>query len=104
MNGPQLTLADVVDARRFEAHLDGELAGFLDYRLAGNRRILVHTEVLPAFEGRGVGAALARHALAEARSAGRRVAVRCPFIRAYLLRHPDEADVVIPEIIRDAPG
>jgi predicted GNAT family acetyltransferase len=93
---PELTIADRPDANRYEARLGGELAGFVEYRLAGTRRILLHTEVPPAFGGRGIGAALARHILDEARAAGFRVTVKCPFILAYLARHPDEADVVTP--------
>jgi hypothetical protein len=89
-----LAIADAPDARRYEAHLGEELAGFVDYRLAGTRRILLHTEVPPAFGGRGIGAALARHILDEARTTGIRVTVKCPFIQAYLVRHPEYADIV----------
>ena len=89
-----LTIADAPGARRYEARIDGELAGFVDYRLAGTRRILLHTEVPPALGGRGIGAALARHILDEARAAGARVTVKCPFIQAYLVRHPEYTDIV----------
>ena len=89
-----LEIVDRADLRRYEATSDGELAGFVDYRLAGTRRILLHTEVPPAFGGRGIGAALARHILEEARSAGAWVTVKCPFIQAYLVRHPEYADIV----------
>lgn len=100
MAGP--TIIDDTAAQRYEARLDGELAGFLEYRLAGTRRILLHTEVLEAFGGRGVGAALARHALDAARAAGTRVTVRCPFLRAWLERHPEYAGVATPT--RDEPA
>lgn len=87
----ELTISDEVVAQRYEARFDGDLAGFLEYRLVGARRILVHTEVLEAFAGRGVGTALARHALDVARAAGTRVTVKCPFINAWLERHPEYA-------------
>lgn len=93
----ELVIADAPAARRFEARLDGELAGFLDYRLVGNRWILVHTEVLPAFAGRGIGGALARHVLDEARARSTRVTVKCPFVRAWVGRHPKYAELVTPE-------
>lgn len=93
---PDLTIADAPDARRYEARIGEELAGFVDYRLAGTRRILLHTEVPLAFGGRGIGAALARHILDEARTGGHRVTVKCPFIQAYLARHPEYADLVTP--------
>ncbi|TAK00690.1 MAG: N-acetyltransferase [Chloroflexota bacterium] len=85
---------DVPDRGRYEARLAGALAGFLEYRMVGTRRILLHTEVDDAFAGRGVGTALARYSLEAARMTGTRVTVRCPFIRAWLARHPEyEASV-----------
>jgi hypothetical protein len=92
-----LTIDDVPDRQRYEARLAGVLAGFLEYRQVGTRRILLHTEVDDAFAGRGVGAALARHALEAARSSGTRVTVKCPFIRAWLARHPEYEPSVTPE-------
>ena len=97
---PGPTITDHAEARRYEAHLGGELAGFLEYRLAGRRRILIHTEVLEAFGGRGIGAALARHVLDEAMAAGARVTAKCPFIRSWLERHPEYAAIVTPEPTR----
>jgi predicted GNAT family acetyltransferase len=99
-----LTITDHLEVRRYEANLGGELAGFLEYRLAGTRRILIHTEVLPAFGGRGIGAALARHVLDEALAAHARVTVKCPFIRSWLERHEEYADIVTPEPARQPTG
>lgn len=101
VDASNLTIADRADANRYEARVDGELAGFVDYRLvgsglAGTRRIVLHTEVPPAFEGKGIGAAMARHILEEARDSGIRVTVKCPFIETYLKRHPEFADAVAP--------
>ena len=93
----ELTITDNAGASRYEAHLGAELTGFLEYRTAGSRRILLHTEVPKAFAGRGVGAGLARHALEAARIAGTRVTVKCPFIRTWLGRHPELASVATPE-------
>lgn len=89
MDVRKLEIVDHPEATRYEAVENGSLAGFVEYRMAGSRRILVHTEVLPAFEGRGIGAALARHVLEAARAAGGRVTVKCPFIAAYVRRHPE---------------
>ncbi len=50
------------DRSRFEAHLDGDLAGFAEYQLAEGLIVFTHTEVDESFEGRGVGSALARAA------------------------------------------
>lgn len=98
MADPALTITDDPDLRRYEARLGDELAGFVEYRrVAGGRRILLHTEVPPAFGGRGIGAALARHILDAARADGTRVTVKCPFIRSWLDRHPEYRDHVTPD-------
>jgi predicted GNAT family acetyltransferase len=99
MDEPQLTITDRPEANRYEAHLAGELAGFVEYRVVRTRRILLHTEVPSAFGGRGVGAALARHVLEDARASGILVTVKCPFIQAYLQRHPEYADAVAPALV-----
>ena len=51
--------------------------------------VFTHTEVDPAFEGHGVGGALARAALDEAAARGLRVRALCPFIAGWIARHPD---------------
>ncbi|MBI2762609.1 MAG: N-acetyltransferase [Chloroflexi bacterium] len=93
---------DEPDALRYEAHMNSELAGFIDYEWRGDRRVLVHTEVLPGFSGEGIGSALARFAFEAALVAGRRVTVRCPFLRTYLERHPEYASISAPP--RQGPG
>ena len=80
---------------RYEAHLDGELAGSAYYELGEGRIVFTHTEVDDAFEGRGVGSALARFALDDVRArGGLRVVPRCPFIKGWIDRHPDYQDLV----------
>ena len=94
MSDPQLALTDHPDAARFEAHLGDELAGVVEYRRFHGRIALIHTRVMAGFEGRGVGAALARSALDAARAEGIGVTPICPFIAAYLERHPEDRDLV----------
>ena len=85
-----VTVTDNSEEQRFEAHVGGELAGFAEYRLREGVIVFTHTEVDDAFEGRGVGTQLARQALDAVREAGeRRVVPRCPFIKAWIDRHPD---------------
>ena len=84
---------DVTDAagkRRYEARIDGELAGIAEYRASDGLVTFVHTEVMPEFEGRGVASALVRAALDDVRAHGRRVRAVCPFVKGYIERHADE--------------
>jgi predicted GNAT family acetyltransferase len=90
---PEVT--DNEPAEQYEARVEGELAGTLEYVVKRGRLALVHTEVLPAYEGRGVGSALARFALAEARHRHLRVIATCPFVRSYVERHPETHDIVV---------
>lgn len=80
---------------RYETHIDGELAGFAEYVLSESTIIFSHTEVDDRFGGRGVGGALARFALDDVRSEGtHRVIPLCPFIKRWIDKHPDYADLV----------
>lgn len=90
-----VTVADNPDARRYEAHVDGALAGFAEYQLTDALVVLTHTEVEASYEGQGVGGTLARAALDAVRADGtRKVLVVCPFIKAWIDRHPDYADLL----------
>jgi predicted GNAT family acetyltransferase len=81
---------------RYEAFVDGELAGFVTYRTRPGVVVLVHTEVDTDFEGHGVGGRLAKGALDDAGARGLKVDPLCPFIGRYLERHPEYADLVTP--------
>jgi uncharacterized protein len=95
------TVLDVPERSRFEIHLDGRLAGFAQYRTKDPTLIVfTHTEIDDAFEGRGLGSALVRTALDTARDGGLSVRPDCPFVRAYIARHPDEYLALVPEELR----
>ena len=89
---PSVEVRDNPDERRYELLLDGAVAGFAEYRDRDGRRIFVHTVVEPAYGGRGFGNRLARAALDGALARDMRVVARCPFIRAWIERHPDYAE------------
>jgi Predicted acetyltransferase len=80
--------------QRYEARLGDLVVGFTEYRAVRGRLILFHTEVDPAFEGRGVGRRLAVGALDDIRARGLRVTVKCPFIGAFMERHPEYQDLL----------
>lgn len=100
-----VAVTDAADRDRYEAHAgdDGALAGILQYRRRPELIALVHTEVVPAFEGQGIGGALARFALEDARASGTAVLPFCPFVNAYIQRHPEYAELV-PESLREKFG
>ena len=80
---------------RWEARVDGELAGFAEYELGDGLVTFTHTEVDDRFEGQGVGSALARYALDDVRAEGaRRVRPECPFIARWISRHAEYQDLV----------
>ncbi len=79
-------------ASRYEMAVEGRTT-FLDYVREGGRVYLLHTEVPPELEGKGHGTRLVRGVLDQARARGERVVPRCAFVRAFLKRHPDYADV-----------
>jgi predicted GNAT family acetyltransferase len=74
--------------RRFEIALDGKLA-FSRYHLSGDSITFLHTEVPKEFEGKGIGSALAKHVLEHAKANNLKVTPMCPFIKAYIDRHPE---------------
>lgn len=99
----QVEVADNTELSRYEARIDGAVAGFAKYRRRPGRIIFTHTEVDPAFEGSGVGGVLARGALDAVRADGSLTVVPlCPFIRAWIERHHDYQDLVAAEHARQA--
>lgn len=95
----EISIADVPESKRYEAKIGDELAGFVEYILAGSTIVLAHTEVLAAFEGQGVGGQLAQAVLDDIRERGDlEVIPTCPFIDGWIAKHPDYADVVTPSM------
>ncbi|WP_059008614.1 GNAT family N-acetyltransferase [Streptomyces specialis] len=88
-----VSVRDNTDAARFEAWIGGELAGYAEYARTGSVVEYPHTEVRPDHEGEGIGGALARTALDDARERDLRVRASCPFISGWLERHPEYQDL-----------
>ncbi len=89
---------------RYEARVDGTVLGFAAYRLRPGEIVFTHTEVDPAAEGKGVGSAIAKAALADARDRGLAVVPLCPFISGYIARHRDDYLDLVPEDYREGLG
>ena len=90
----EIEVRDNPEAGRYEAIVGGRLAGYAAYRPRPGGLAFTHTEVLPEWEGRGIGGSLARGALDDARARGLSAIPRCPFIAAWIRRHPEYADLV----------
>ena len=88
------------DRRRYVASLaeddEAQEVGFAAYEREGTTVVLTHTVVSPDHEGKGIGSALARGVLDDLRADGVRVRTQCPFMAAYVERHPEYADLVEP--------
>ena len=78
---------------RFEMG-SGDSTAFLEYRRAGDRIALLHTEVPEALSGQGVGSKLVRGVLEALRADGSKVVPRCEFVAAYVARHPEYRDLL----------
>jgi predicted GNAT family acetyltransferase len=92
-----LEVVDNAAGRRIEIRIGDEVA-FVTYRREGNTIAYIHTEVPEALEGHGIAGRLAAHALAHARADGLRVVPLCPYVSAYIKRHPEYQDLVAPRL------
>jgi len=89
------TMSDVVDntaEHRFELSADGLMAAAY-YELSGDVITFAHTVVPNELGGRGIGSHLIREALEQVRQARLKVVPQCPFVKAYLDKHPAEAEL-----------
>jgi uncharacterized protein len=89
------------DERRYVLLVADEPAGELVYRDRGGGVVaFLHTEIDPAKQRRGLGSALVRGALEDARGRGLRVVPLCPFVEAYVREHPEYGDLAVPDPAR----
>jgi uncharacterized protein len=81
---------------RYELLVDGVIAGHADYRIHPDAMHLIHTEVDPAFGGRGLGGVLARGVLDDVRARGLAIVPLCPFMASFIRKHREYADLIAP--------
>ena len=90
-----IEVTDAPEAKRFEARVDGKLAGYIQYQVRPEAIVLVHTQVVDEFEGKGVGSVLVRRVLDDIRARDGKIIPTCPFVAEYIRRHPEYVDVVL---------
>jgi predicted GNAT family acetyltransferase len=84
----ELTITDNAEKKRFETQVEGHTA-LIEYIRAKDAIYLTHTEVPKALGGKGVGSALVKGVLENLEEEALLVAPLCPFVAAYMKRHPE---------------
>jgi uncharacterized protein len=84
---------DNTERHRYELSIGSATATLL-YRRDPGRITLIHTEVPEVLRGQGVATKLAQFALEDAQARGLKVIPMCPFVRRYLGKHPEYAEIV----------
>lgn len=86
----EIEVRDEPARSRYEIKVGGELAGFAQYRIDGERITFTHTEVDPARGGQGLGGRLVEYAVTDARSRRLEIIPSCPFVRKWIKENPEE--------------
>jgi predicted GNAT family acetyltransferase len=82
------------DEKRYELKIDSDIA-MIEYIKARNEIYLTHTEVPKELEGRGFGSKLVLYALEDIKEKGLRLVPLCPFVAAYIKKHPEWRELVM---------
>jgi predicted GNAT family acetyltransferase len=89
-------MTDVINNKahhRYELAVDGHIAATY-YQIADGVITFVHTEVPPELGGKGVGSRRSQGALDQVRADGVKVIAQCPFVKGWIDKHPDYADLL----------
>jgi predicted GNAT family acetyltransferase len=90
----EASVRDNREANQYEIVVDDKVAGLVQYKRDGDVVNMVHTEIDDAYEGQGLGSKLARGALDLVRADGGKVIPSCPFIKGWIDKHEDYADLL----------
>lgn len=96
MSEQALDIRDNPERHRFELDLGQGSVAISEYTLPAGKIMFTHTEVPEGHEGKGIGTALVRFALAVARERSLKVIPICPFFAAYMQKHPEVQDLLDP--------
>lgn len=78
---------------RYELEVEGHIAASY-YQLSGDVITFTHTEVPKELEGKGIGSRLVKGALDQVRATGLKIVPQCPFVKGYIGKHPEYADLL----------
>ena len=92
----ETTVRDVPEESRYEIRDGDRVLGLAAYQRRGDTVVFTHTEVDPDVGEDGLGSRLVRAALDDVRSKGGAVVPQCSFVRGWIERHQDYADLVVP--------
>ena len=89
-----IEVRDDPDQNRYEAVVDGKVAGFAVYERIDGLIAFVHTEVDDTYSGLGIGSQIVQQSLDDVRSKELTVRPVCPFYKAFFEAHPEYADLL----------
>lgn len=84
------------ERQKFTISVEGKTVGLADYADRGDQRVFYHTEVDPAFGGRGLASILLKEALDATRADGKRIVPVCSMVGTVLKKHPEFDDITDP--------
>jgi predicted GNAT family acetyltransferase len=88
-----IEIQHIPEAGLFEARTGKDRAQ-LQYRTEPGKIVFLHTEVPPAFRHHGVAEQLAHAGLEFARDSKLAVVAICPYVAAYIRKHPEYQPLV----------
>jgi len=83
----------VPERQRYELRSQDRVIGSATALPHGDVIVVPHVEVNPEFEGQGFGSRLVRGVLDDIRAQGKKVSPLCPFVRSFIQRYPEYADL-----------
>lgn len=88
-----MSISNNIDKKRYEYILENKVA-LIDYIKTTEKIFLTHTEVPKELGGKGIGSKLVEFALNDIKSQDLTLVPLCPFVAAYIKKHPEWKELV----------